>query len=153
MLANKFDQMRIVELNTITDTHANELKVLVKELNPNIIVSSEMLRNAAESDTTHLFAMVEDDGRIIGTASLCVFDSPTGRKASVEDVVVLSSHRGQHIGKKIVEYLIDFARNNLGDVDLHLISHPTRIAANALYQSLGFEKRDTNVFLMKIRQS
>lgn len=92
-----------------------------------------------------------DDEHIVGCATLCVFDTPTGRKACVEDVVVNSAFRGQHIGRKLMDFIIDFARRELGDVDLHLTSRPQRVAANNLYRSVGFQQRETNVYNLEIR--
>lgn len=89
---------------------------------------------------THFFAAVGDDGHVVGCATLCVFDTPTGRKASVEDVVVNPACRGQHIGRKLIEHIIDFARLELGDVELHLTSNPRRVAANKLYRPVGFQQ-------------
>ena len=38
----------------------------------------------------------------------------------------------------------------LGVDCVHLTSNPSRIAANALYQKLGFEKKETNCYVMKV---
>lgn len=143
--------MDIVELHSLSSDQVVTLLQLMKELAPEREVSAEMLENVVASANTHLFAALNKEGHIVGCASLCVFDSPTGRKASVEDVVVSSSTRGQGIGRGLMEFLIEFARRELGNVDLHLTSKPTRVAANALYQSLGFEKRDTNFYRMRVR--
>lgn len=145
--------MNIIELHSVSDSQVSDLLVLMKELAPDLTVTAEMLQNTVESPNTHLFAAMDDDECIIGCASLCVFDSPTGRKASVEDVVVLSSCRGRHLGKALMQHLIDYACKELKDVDLHLTSHPTRVAANKLYQSLGFELRGTNFYRMRIREA
>ena len=90
--------------------------------------------------------------RILGVATLCVYESPTGRKASVEDVVVSQACRGQHIGKRLMEHIITYARTNLADVDLCLTSRPHRVAANNLYKSLGFQPKETNVYKMPIKR-
>ena len=66
--------------------------------------------------------------------------------------MVAQTHRGQGLGRKLLEAIIDYAGNELGDVDLHLTSRPQRVAANALYQSLGFERRETNFYRLKIRR-
>ena len=108
-----------------------------------------MLRAAVESPATHLFAAV-DEGRIVGCASLCVFASPTGLKASVEDVVVSSAMRGRHLGRALMEHILSFARTELAPVEIHLTSRPHRVAANALYLSLGFSRKETNVYILKI---
>ena len=60
--------------------------------------------------------------------------------------------RGQHIGRQLMEHIIDFARRELGDVDLHLTSSPRRVANN-LYRSIGFQQRETNVYNLEIRSS
>lgn len=145
--------MNIIELHSVSDSQISDLQALMKVLAPDLTITAEMLQNTIESPNAHLFAAIDGEGRIVGCASLCVFDSPTGRKASVEDVVVLSSCRGQHLGKALMENLIVFACRELKDVDLHLTSHPTRVAANKLYQSLGFELRGTNFYRMKIREA
>lgn len=95
--------------------------------------------------------MLEDDGHIVGCASLCVMDSPTGSKASIEDVVVLSSCRGLGYGKNLMEHVIDYARKELSPIDIHLTSNPQRVRANALYKAVGFEQRNTNVYSMIIK--
>lgn len=52
-----------------------------------------------------------------------------------------------------MEHIINFARRELGDVDLHLTSSPQRVAANNLYRSVGFQQRETNVYNLEIRNS
>ena len=123
---------------------------LMHELDPDIAVTEQMLKRAVEASGTHLFAMMDGE-RIIGCASLCVFDSPTGRKAHVEDVVVLSEYRGQHLGKRLIEHIIAYARKNLAPVDFYLTSRPHRVAANVMYKSVGFKQKETNVYKMEIR--
>lgn len=145
--------MEIVELKSLTESQALDVQALIKELVPGLSVSSERLVSIVEAPGTHFFAAVGDDGHIVGCATLCVFDTPTGRKACVEDVVVNPACRGQHIGRKLMEHIIDFARRELGDVDLHLTSSPRRVAANNLYRSVGFQQRETNVYNLEIRSS
>ena len=156
--------MQIVELHTLTSSQVNDLQTLMHELDPEITVTAEMLEHAANAPETHLFAAVESpaselvegpsvaEGRIIGCASLCVFHSPTGRKASIEDVVVSSGSRRQGIGRALVEHIIAVALRELAPVDLHLTSRPERVAANEMYRKLGFERRGTNAYRMRINQ-
>ena len=143
----------IVELKSLTESQALDVQALIKELVLVLSVSAERLVSVVEAPGTHFFAAVGDDGHIVGCATLCVFDTPTGRKACVEDVVVNPASRGQHIGRKLMERIIDFARRELGDVDLHLTSRPRRVAANNLYRSVGFQQRETNVYNLEIRSS
>ena len=142
--------MHIAELTSLSDSQVADLLELMHELDPSIPVTAEMARAAASVPGTHLFVAVGEDGHISGCASLCVFDSPTGRKASVEDVVVASGFRGQGVGRALMEHLIDFARRTLAPVDLHLTSRPSRVAANELYRALGFQRRETNAYRMTV---
>ena len=139
---------KIVDLNTLSDTQVQEVIVLMGELDPTINVTARMVKQAVEAPGTHFFTVMVED-HIVGCASLCVFESPTGRKASVEDVVVSSAYRGQHLGRRLMEYVIDYAKT-LAPINLQLTSRPERVSANHLYQSLGIEKRETNAYRMEI---
>ena len=143
--------MRYLELCTLTGSQIDDLLGLMKELNAEIPVNAQTQQRAVASPGTRIFVAENDEKHIIGCATLCVFESPTGRKASVEDVVVLPAYRGQGIGRTLLERIINFARTKLAPIDLRLTSNPTRTEANALYQALGFEKRDTNVYKMEIK--
>ena len=137
--------MEILLLSTLTDANIADLKALMAELDSEINVTADMLRSAACDPATHLFAAVED-GRIIGCASLCVCCSPTGRKGSIEDVVVNSAHRGKHIGRQLIEHILDYAGQELAPIQIKLTSRPAREKANLLYQAVGFKRYDTNVY-------
>ena len=39
----------------------------------------------------------------------------------------------------------------LGVDCVHLTSNPSRIAANALYQKIGFERKETNCYIFDIK--
>jgi GNAT superfamily N-acetyltransferase len=142
--------MRYLELCTLSDSQIADLLELMKELNPDIPVTAEMQRRAVGAPGTRIFIAEDDAKRIVGCATLCVYESPTGRKASVEDVVVLPAYRGQGIGRTLLQRIIDFAKNKLAPIDLRLTSNPTRTEANALYQALGFVQRETNVYKMSL---
>lgn len=144
--------MQIVELHTLSASQEKDILSLMLELDPEINVSSAMLQRAVESAFSHFFAITSPDNHIIGCATLCVFESPTGRKASVEDVVVSSQYRGQGLGKMLMEHVIEYAKTELKNVDIHLTSRPHRVAANELYKKLGFRQKQTNVYVMKVRE-
>lgn len=145
--------MKIEELHFVSDKQVGEVILLMKELNPEIPVTPQMVRNTVENSLTHFFVMKNNEGAFIGSASLGVFDTPTGRKAHVEDVVVKYTYRGQGLGKKLMEHVIEYARHKLGDVNVYLTSHPSRVEANQLYKSLGFKQRETNVYKLEIKNA
>ncbi len=74
--------MRIEELHTVTESQVKEIIQLMYELDPSIKVTGEMVRRTVEAPRTHFFAVMDGE-HVVGCASLCVFESPTGRKASI----------------------------------------------------------------------
>lgn len=144
--------MTIQELSTLGESQIKDVLSLISELTSNVTVKPEVLRKTVASPYCHFFAIVEDNDCIIGCATLCVYNSPTGQKASLEDVVVSSQYRGQGLGMLLVKRVIEYAKRELRDVDIHLTSRPFRVAANMLYQKMGFEKRETNAYEMRIRK-
>jgi ribosomal protein S18 acetylase RimI-like enzyme len=96
------------------------------------------------------FVARRDDGTIVGVSTLAVFPIPTGRRAWIEDVIVDEASAGQGIGAMLTTAMLDRARE-LGCVSVDLTSRPSREAANHLYQKLGFEVRNTNVWRMALK--
>jgi len=63
--------------------------------------------------------------------------------------VVDNAARGKGVGEKLTQFAIEFTANK-GIKSINLTSSPDRIAANKLYQRLGFIKRETNVYRLTI---
>ncbi len=98
----------------------------------------------AGSPSTHLLLASRGD-EVAGMLTLAVVRIPTGVRAHIEDVVVESGWRGEGVGRMLVQAALELART-LGAKTVDLTSRPSRVAAHALYQSAGFEIRDTNVY-------
>jgi ribosomal protein S18 acetylase RimI-like enzyme len=80
---------------------------------------------------------------------LAFYRIPTGLKAWIEDVVVDESARGKGVGEVLNRAAIDEARRR-GAKNVSLTSRQSRETANRLYQRLGFEPYDTNVYRLKL---
>ena len=93
--------------------------------------------------------VARDGGRVVGMGALAVIHTVAGRRARVEDVVVLDAFRGRGIGEAIVRALIDVARAARVRT-IELSTNPMREAANALYLKVGFTPRQTNVYELKL---
>jgi ribosomal protein S18 acetylase RimI-like enzyme len=89
------------------------------------------------------------DGRIVGSLTLAFYRIPTGLKAWIEDVVVDASARGHGVGEALNKAAIDEARRR-GAKHVSLTSRPSRESANRLYQRLGFEPYDTNMYRFQL---
>jgi ribosomal protein S18 acetylase RimI-like enzyme len=97
------------------------------------------------SESSHVLIAVDDDGTIVGTTTLVVFRIPTGVRAIIEDVVVDAAAGGKGVGRAITQHALDLA-GALGAKTVDLTSRPSREVANHMYQRMGFEQRETNVY-------
>jgi ribosomal protein S18 acetylase RimI-like enzyme len=112
---------------------------------PTLDELAALLRDASST----LLVARADDGVIVGALSLTVYRVPTGIRSIIEDVIVDISARGQGIGEELMLRAIEIAREK-GAAGITLTSNPMRVAANKLYVRLGFQKRDTNAYQMKL---
>ena len=93
---------------------------------------------------------MEGDGPIVGMVTLVLFRLPTGVRAWVEDVVVDTAARRRGVAEALTRAAVEVARER-GARTVDLTSRPSREAANNLYQKVGFQERDTNVYRFDLR--
>ena len=126
-----------------------ELVAAFEKLIPQLSSSSpppsrELLTDLVEGDDTVVF-LARLDGAVVGSLTLAFYRIPTGMKAWIEDVVVDDAARGHGVGRLLSEAALDVARER-GAKNVSLTSRPSRGSANRLYQRIGFQARETNVY-------
>lgn len=137
--------VEIAQVTAVDDELVLAFERLIPQLSSsNPPPTTEQLRLIVESDATVLFS-ARVDGEIVGSLTLALFRIPTGLRAWIEDVVVDDGARGRGVGVALNQAAIEHARS-VGATTVDLTSRPTREAANRLYQRLGFEPRQTNVY-------
>lgn len=144
--------MKIVVLKNLTESQLSDFQVLLGELVPDVIIGPNKIKGAIAEASSHVFAAIDEGGHIRGCAVMCINTLLIGKQATVENVIVNSSCRGKHVGRSLMEFLIEYARTHYEDIVLNLTSNPKRIAANNLYRSLGFQQRETNVYKLEVRR-
>jgi len=145
-----FQMITISELTECTTESLNAVNRLLPQLSASAkAISMDRLLELTESDSTMLFLGADQEGEILGMLSLIVMQIPTGNKAWIEDVVVDQSARGKGIGRALMNHALEEAKK-CGVKSIDLTSRPSRESANQLYQSLGYEIRQTNVYRYKI---
>lgn len=137
--------MKIEELTRYNETEFRELCSLVQTLSKRKQLTKADLDAVLQSPGSHLFVFRDEEG-IKGMCTVGIYASPTGRKACLEDVVVCPTAQGQGIGRRLVEHAMDFLQRQ-SVRQLLFTSRPSRIAANALYRSMGFVQKETNVYV------
>ena len=139
---------RIVEIESYSAEYHEAMQRFLDQLTTHPMTLTEsMFRQLVESANSHLFFLIKDE-QIAGMLTVGIYYSPTGGKAWIEDVVVDEAFRGQGLSKLLVAHAIEFTKSQQIP-SLMLTSNPKRIAANKLYQKMGFERKETNVYRMK----
>ncbi len=138
--------IEIRQITNVTDQQFEQLQVLMGVLSQTAKLTREVLMETMQQSC--FFAAFANQ-EIVGCATLCLFVSPTGRKASVEDVVVSPTVQGQGVGRLLMQTLLEEARKH-SPITVQLTSRPSRIAANKLYPSMGFLAKDTNFYYIKL---
>lgn len=69
-------------------------------------------------------------------------------EARIDEVIVAEAARGKGVGTLLMDAAEDWAWKH-GANEMGFTSRPSREAANRLYQKLGYELRDTNVYRKK----
>ena len=140
----------IIEIKTYSPEYHEAMQRFLNQLTTSPMVLTEsMFHQLLASENSHLFFIMKDE-QIAGMLTVGIYYSPTGGKAWIEDVVVDETFRGQGLSKQLVAHAIEFVKSQQIPL-LMLTSNPKRIAANKLYQAMGFERKETNVYRMKLR--
>lgn len=147
---NMEKEVRIFEVQEALGSYVDDVNRLLVQLSSSPApFTLENLAALVSSAATHLF-FAESEGSVVGMLTLGEYLAPTGRKMWIEDVVVDGAARGRSIGRMLVEHAMSFA-GNLGDGVLMLTSRPSRVAANNLYRSCGFQPKETNMYRKEIK--
>ena len=145
--------MYIEVVSDVTEDLYQALQRLIPQLGAHKIPpTKDELRELIESESSTLLSAYEIDkkGPILGILCLTVYRVPTGVRSIIEDVVVDGSARRRGIAEALMQKAIELARES-GAEGISLTSHPQRQAANLLYQSLGFQLRQTNPYYFRLK--
>ena len=145
------DDVTIEEARVVNEELVDAFALLIPQLSSSSPPpgAAELQQLVDANDSILLIARdPQQDNRIVGTMCLAFYLIPTGLKAWIEDVVVDGSARGRGVGEKMNRHALELAQAR-GAKGVDLTSRPSREAANRLYQRIGFEQRETNIYRYK----
>lgn len=147
-LPSKPVNLEISEASVVDDELVAAFAALIPQLSSsNPPPTADALRAIVENPDYVLFLArdLDANGRIFGSLTLVTFRIPTGLRAFIEDVVVDENTRRSGAGRAMTSAALNKARS-LGVSTVDLTSRPSREAANAMYQNMGFELRSSNLY-------
>jgi ribosomal protein S18 acetylase RimI-like enzyme len=140
----------IETITAITPSTAGSIAALVGQLSSSAKApTQDELETIVNAPGTILLAVRQSDN-LVGMLTLVTFAIPTGIRAVIEDVVVDERFRGQGVAQALTREALVLA-GAAGARTVDLTSRPSREAANRLYQKLGFQKRESNVYRYTLR--
>lgn len=144
--------MNITEMNAaVSDAELAAINRLLNQLTTEAkSIDRGTMERVLSASGTHVYLLRDGESRICAMATLCVCVQLTGTKAWVEDVVCAGDCRGRGYGRMLIRHLTEEARI-MGAESVNLTSRPSRVAANKLYRSEGFEPRETNVYKLQLQ--
>ena len=134
----------VEELSLYSSQDLSDLDALMYELSATSFCNEELLNNALNDANVHVY-VIRDEVYIVATGTLCIKHTLEFTIADIESVVVSSKCRGRGYGKELMTAMIEAARK-MNVHHIQLTSNPARVAANRLYQELGFERYETNCY-------
>lgn len=138
--------LTLIRVTSVTPELLAAFERLIPQLTQAPIPTPAELQKLFDSPSVLILARFPGvEGEIIGAGTLGVFRTPSGLHAHVEDIIVDETMRGQGIGETLVNHLLEIARQ-MGLKGVSLTCNPRRVAANALYRKMGFQKWETNVY-------
>ncbi len=135
---------------SITEAIENELPQIL-DLYENVLDKDKQILSLSEAQTIFLKMSQYPDyhlytakfkGRVIGSFALLIMDNLAHfgtPSAIVEDVVVAVNYQNLGIGRQMMQFVIEKAKEK-GCYKLVLSSNKVREKAHSFYEKLGFEK-------------
>ena len=111
-------------------------------------------KNEIEGNKNIKYFGAIEDGKVVSTCFCLIIPNLTRLGSSacfVENVVTDKDHRGQGLGKKIMERAIAFARER-DCYKVILESASFRKEAHQFYKNLGFDGDSKKAFIMKLKK-
>ena len=118
---------------------------LIPQLSSVASPTRDELRDLISAEATTLLVARQSDEKIVAILTLTCYRVPTGLRATIEDLVVDESARGQGLGTQLTNTALKVAKQ-YGAKGVMLTSNPRRAAANRLYQKMGFKRWKTNLY-------
>jgi GNAT superfamily N-acetyltransferase len=124
------------------------------EFSPNAEKQSEALDAILHDRSRGRIFVAREGGKVVGMASLLytISTAEGGKAALFEDFIVQPEYRGQGIGTRLLEYVIQQARAE-GVLRITLLTDLKNDNAQDLYRKLGFVNSSMQAMRLKLRKS
>ena len=135
--------IRVLSSEDLGQGIQEQINALFRQLNPEMVPLDTKILLGTENPATFLCCW--EGQRLIGMACMATYRVVSGYKGWIEDVVVDQRMRGKGIGRRLINRLIVSGREQ-GLTEIFLFTGQQRKPAIALYESLGFQKKESFLY-------
>ncbi len=140
--------MKAQVLKKFSKADFEDIKELYRQFSPDRAVLDVADFKKFLKSSSDLF-VIRDNDHIVGMTTVGYLPTASRTDAHFDDVFVSESHRGQGLSKLLMAAMLEKAKEK-GVTEIHCTSRPERTAAVALYEKMGFEKKETNFYRIKL---
>lgn len=143
--------IKIEILRRPTNKDLRDINLLLPQIaqKPHLLSIKELKLVTGQESCRLIVARDTKESRLVGMSAVTLVYIPTGLITTIEDVVVDEKYRGMGIGRKLTQKMIDVAKGKRAKT-ISLTTNPAREAANAMYQKMGFFKKETNYYRINL---
>jgi len=141
----------IEQVTAFSDEIAEATRSLVKQLGNNYqSLTDDAVKEIVASSTVYLFiAKHLPTDEVAGMITIAIYRIPYTKKAYLDDLVIDEKFRKMGIATKLMQKAVEEAKKHQAAY-IDFTSRPERVAGNNLYEKLGFQKREANVYRMRL---
>lgn len=134
----------VLQLQDLTSTDITDIEAIFTLLLPDKKVGDipAILKKAQDRV---LWLVYRENQKIVGMASMGMYEVVSGFKGWIEDVVVDEKMRGKGIGKALIQEMLERGKQR-GLNEIYLFTEDERNAAIALYTQLGFKIKNSKLY-------
>jgi ribosomal protein S18 acetylase RimI-like enzyme len=142
--------VKVESVTEVDDALVDAVARLLPQLSPGRVPPTRAeLAEVVAAPVTTLF-VARDGATCVGMLTLILYRIPMGLRGLIHDVVVDESARGQGVGEALTRAALA-AAEQAGTAAVELTTRDQRATAIRLYRRLGFEVRETNVYVWRPR--
>lgn len=142
------DAELLIDFAKIIFSSTNQVLTTIEEFTNTIEQQENWIKSCTDNPHSIIF-IAEIDNQIIGLLDFAVKKRKKTRHTGEFGVSVHPKYRGQGIGRKLIESLINWAKNNLMIEKITLNVFSSNTNAIHLYKSLGFIEESRQIKAIK----
>lgn len=136
--ATALDAEKVLEYCKIIGGESDNLTFGTEGVPMTVEAEREYFERVSKSNR-QVYLVAKIDGNVVGTATLACFERPRLAHRAEISISVRKDYWGNGIGTKLMQELIDFAKNSAGAEIISLEVRSDNRRAVALYEKFGFE--------------